>query len=325
MATKFILHNVTDYAKNLSLIEEFYQNELVHHRFERTKELTLSALELKGPKQPKETLVIVAGRAEIEHKYAELFYNLRRKSLRAVVLFVRGQGSSTRLIKCSSKNALENFQDYTDDVEFLLQKLEITSFVMLGFSLGGLISLDYLRQKPVKPKKLALIAPYLWPAFGLPEPVLKGVVWLLATLPFTHNSYTPHGGDYKKIDFKENIHSHDQFRYERYHQYYAEHPELALGGPTFSFVHQTLRKQQELYNSSWDFTTPVLCICAGDDRVVSTPHCLRFMRKHDHDIVPPVVMTIPKAYHDLLNESDEYRSRAILTALNFLYFGDQSD
>lgn len=318
---KFTLSTVTDYAKNIDAIEEFYKSELIFHKLERTPELTLSAVELKGPKKPRATLVIIPGRAEIEHKYAELLYNLKRRSVRVIVLFVRGQGMSTRPIKDSPKCHITRFEDYTEDVAFMLEKLEIRDFVMMGFSMGGLISLDYLKHGPVKPKKLALLAPYLWPAVNVPDALLKLFVGVMGRLPLTKTAYTVHGAEYQKVEFKDNIHSHDPFRYERYHLYYAQHPDLALGGPTYSFVEQTVLKQQALYNSAWDFTTPVLCVCAGDDRVVSTPHCLNFMRKHDHDIVPPQVMTIPGAYHDLLNEADQYRQVALTRALNFLIFG----
>ena len=103
MAYKFTLSTVTDYAKDIDAIEGFYQNDLIFHKIKRDENITLSAVELKGPKKPKMTLVIIPGRAEIEHKYAELLYNLKRRSIRVLVLFVRGQGSSTRLIKNSPK------------------------------------------------------------------------------------------------------------------------------------------------------------------------------------------------------------------------------
>lgn len=321
MAYKFTLSTVTDYAKDIDAIEEFYQNDLIFHKIKRDENITLSAVELKGPKKPKMTLVIIPGRAEIEHKYAELLYNLKRRSIRVLVLFVRGQGSSTRLIKNSPKCHLTRFEYYTEDVSFMLETLGVTEFVMMGFSLGGLICLDYLKNAPLKPKKLALLAPYLWPYVKVPDSVLKTFVHSLGKMPLFNTAYTSHGKEYKKVEFKDNIHSHDQFRYERYHLYYQQHPELALGGPTFSFVSEATRKQEELMKSNFDFTTPVLCICAGDDQVVSTAHCINFMRKHEKDIIPPVVISIPHAYHDLLNEDDAYRQVALNKALDFLVFG----
>ena len=64
-------------------IDEFYEKELKFHRIHVSDNLILSAVELKAPQgapgttlqDSSHTLVIVPGRAETEHKYAELLYD----------------------------------------------------------------------------------------------------------------------------------------------------------------------------------------------------------------------------------------------------------
>ncbi len=317
MPQSFVLTTAQELTASRSAIESFYCDILHHHQLPRSPELTLSALELR-PVAYDTTLVIIPGRAETEHKYAELLYSLQNWHCRILVLFVRGQGDSTRPLTGSPKCHIDDFNLYRNDVEFMLDALDVTSYRLMGFSLGGLICTDLYVNGQHKPQRLALMAPYFWPAFKLPEPVLKGFVLLMGSLPGFKLAYTPHGSEYQKIDFAQNIHSHSKIRYEFYHDYYAAHPDKALAGPTYAFVRQALLKQLELRHRRFEFTIPVFCATAGDDRVVSTPHCAALMQAHAHDQMPPQYVRVSGAYHDLLNESDDYRNPILSRALSFL-------
>lgn len=55
--------------------------------------------------------------------------------------------------------------------------------------------------------------------------------------------------------------------------------------------------------------------------VVSTPAAKEFCLRHANDTIAPKFELIPHAYHDILNESDNYRNSAMLKALNFLFNG----
>ena len=69
------------------------------------------------------------------------------------------------------------------------------------------------------------------------------------------------------------------------------------------------------------FTFPMLCLGAGADNVVSTQAAQEFCQEHSHDPIPPIFELVPHAYHDILNESDNYRNEPLLKALNFLFNG----
>ncbi len=317
MAYAFNLLSEQDLPALQPAIEDFYQHGLKQHLIERADNLHLSALEFRPP-QYAETIVIIPGRAENEHKYAELFYTLRKLPLRILLLFARGQGKSSRTIPGSPKCHIEDFNLYRQDIEFMLEKLEVKAYRLLGFSMGGLISTDLCVNGTRRPERLALAAPYLWPAFNLPAPVLRAFVGFMGSIPGLKTSYTPHGSEYARIPFEDNYHSHSRIRYEIYHDYYASHTDEAQAGPTYAFVRQSLKKQQELFTRKFDFTVPVLCLGAGADQVVSTPHCQAFIARHSRDIVPPLFSRITGAYHDILNESDQYRNPAMLRILQFL-------
>ncbi|MBQ8477913.1 MAG: alpha/beta fold hydrolase, partial [Succinivibrio sp.] len=222
------------------------------------------------------------------------------------------------LLENRQKCHIEHFEDFAKDICFILDKLNITNYKLLAFSLGGLISLDIIKNMPNKPEKAALIAPYIWPYFKLNKTLLKLFVNTLGTLPYTKTMYTPHGKEYKKVPFEINHHSHNQVRYDNYHDYYAKHPAYTIGGPTFKFVKEALRKQLELIKGLFDFTIPVYVQAAGDDKVVSTKESQAYFLSHQHDTIPPKYEIIDNAYHDILNEDDQYRIKCLANALKFL-------
>lgn len=313
-------------------IDAFYENELKHHRIHVSDNLFLSALELKAPadapgtslQDSSNTLVIIAGRAETEHKYTELLYHLRDSKLRILVCFVRGQGQSSTVLYDSNKCHIERFLHYRVDLENMLSYLDVgPNYKMLGFSLGGLISLEFCfnTKFPYKPQSLALICPFL----GIPNLLAPKVVYpilkIMCNIRSFALSYTPHGKEYVRIPFEENIHSHSPLRYDIYHDYYIKHPQLALAGPTYKFVKCCMQAQQRLDKIKCKFDFPMLCLSAGADMVVSTPAAREFCQRHAHDTIAPQFELIPHAYHDILNESDNYRNDAMLKALNFLFNG----
>ena len=316
-------------------LDAFFENTLKHHRIHISDNLFLSAIELPAaPGTPgtslsdsSNTLVIIPGRAETEYKYTELLYNLKDSGLRVLVCFVRGQGQSSMVLYGSNKCHVERFLHYRQDVENILSYLDVgPNFKMMGFSLGGLISLEFCfnTRFKYKPQSLALMAPFLGINTPISPKVLYPILKVLCHIRSFAISYTPYGREYVRIPFEENFHSHSPERYNLYHDYYAANPSLALAGPTYKFVRCCLQAQLRLEKIKAKFDFPMLCISAGADSIVSTEAARAFCKRHEHDPVPPHFELIPHSYHDILNEADCYRNEALLKALNFL-FPDSSD
>lgn len=298
-------------------LEKYYLSHTENLSFTNDEGITLTATKFIID-DPIARIVIIPGRGEIAHKYYEFFYTLGQLRIGAVICFARGQATSSRLLENRQKCHIEHFEDFAKDICFILDKLNITNYKLLAFSLGGLISLDIIKNMPNKPEKAALIAPYIWPYFKLNKTLLKLFVNTLGTLPYSKTMYTPHGKEYKKVPFEINHHSHNQVRYDNYHDYYAKHPAYTIGGPTFKFVKEALRKQLELIKGKFDFTIPVYVQAAGDDKVVSTKESQAYFLSHQHDTIPPKYEIIDNAYHDILNEDDQYRIKCLANALKFL-------
>lgn len=298
-------------------IERFWSHEVHHHVLKTPDGITVTAAEV-SPEGALGNLVIIPGRGETEHKYAELFYCLSKMKIRTAVLFPRGQGLSARLLGDAQKCHMGRFADVTDDLQFLIDSLKFYDYAMLAFSLGGLEALDFIYKTEHRPSALALIVPFLWPATHMSPRLLKGVVGILGALPVVRTCYTPYGKAYRRVPFAENHHSHDEVRYNRYHDYYAAHPELTIGSPTWGFVRQTTLKQTELFRMEHELPVRTLCMNAELDRVVSPDAAREFFNMHRTDALVPIITTIKNAFHDVLNEKDEIRNPALTQALNFL-------
>lgn len=321
--SSFILHDETFLKEHLQEIEDYYAKNITTHKISYNN-IDLYAHITNSDKS--KTLVIVPGRAEVLHKYKELVYNLKDANIKIVIAFVRGQGDSTRFFKDSPKCHIECFEDYTNDLEIILKELNIKKFSMLSFSLGCLISLDfYLHKKDFEIQKIALLEPYLWPYFlNLNKKILQAIIYTSYHLGFA-KSYTPHGSEYKYKKFELNNHSHSKFRYEYYHSYYEKHQDKALGGPSFAFVYHCMQKQKEILNKDFQFNIPIFIAVAMEDKVVDSNESIKFYLKHKSDKVTPKLIKVAYAYHDLLNERDDIRHKAIQSALEFLLKGENNE
>ncbi|MCR5085219.1 MAG: alpha/beta hydrolase [Succinivibrionaceae bacterium] len=305
-------------------IERHFGEGLTWHHPVSRDGLTLSVIESPAPGHLP-PLLIVAGRAEIEHKYAEFLYSAHGMGISVAVAFVRGNGSSSRVLPGTARTHLRDYHDLRSDIECCHRALGWERYHLMGFSMGGLIALDAVAHGTLRPERLALCAPYLHPqAGGCPAPLLRAASALCAAIPALSTGYPPTQGDYRRIPFAENHHSHSELRYGRYHDYYAAHPELCISGTTWGFLHETLSMQAELRRLDFALTIPTLAITSGADRVVNSAYALEFFNRHRHDPCPPICLNIDGAFHDLINESDAYRTPALLRVLEFFY-GENSN
>ncbi|MDD6318108.1 MAG: alpha/beta fold hydrolase [Succinatimonas hippei] len=300
-------------------IEDFYQKNVTIRRIRTPDGLTITACDL-CPENIEHNLVIIPGRGETEHKYAEFMYSMKDTGTRVSVLFARGQGLSDRLLDDPQKCHIKSFSSLSSDLSLLIERLGIMNFGLLGFSMGGLLALDLIERAKIPPSRAVLIAPYIWPCVNLGQTAMKCVA-ALGMLPFIRKMYTPYGASYKRVPFEENYHSHCKERYEAYHDYYAGHPELQTGSPTYGFVSACTVRQLRLISSGKQLRSKVLFMPSGLDKVVSTPSTVDFYVRHRGDKLSPSLEVMGGAFHDVLNESDGIRNPSLIRALNFL-FGD---
>ena len=115
-------------------------------------------------------VVIVHGYAEHVGRYTELLAALDAAGYECHLLDLRGHGRSGGV-----RGHVLRFNDYLDDLDLFLARIaEVrppepgTPRVLLGHSLGGLISLQYILHRPDAFAALAVSSPFLHPRIELP-------------------------------------------------------------------------------------------------------------------------------------------------------------
>lgn len=130
-----------------------------------------------GP-DPRADIVIVHGYAEHAGRYAELISVLVAAGFACHLIELRGHGRSGGV-----RGYVRRFGDYLDDLDLFLPRIReaqpsAVPRIVLGHSLGGLISLAYILRRPDDFAALAVSSPFLYPA--IEAPALK--VWLASLI-----------------------------------------------------------------------------------------------------------------------------------------------
>lgn len=114
---------------------------------------------------PRARMVIVHGYAEHRGRYAALVEQLTQAGIECHRFDLRGHGESG-----GRSGHVPRFTDYLDD----LQRVTATvphdlPRLLLGHSLGGLISLHYVKAHPDDFDAIAVSSPFLAPTFAVPK------------------------------------------------------------------------------------------------------------------------------------------------------------
>jgi len=107
------------------------------------------------------------------------------------------------------------------------------------------------------------------------------------------------------MPFPGNIVTSDPVRYARFAEVLKTDPKLAVGGPTFGWIHAMRRAVSEASDPDFgpSIHVPVLLIAAGADRVVSSSAVARMAQ----EIRAGAHVVVPGARHEIMMERDGLR------------------
>ena len=114
--------------------------------------------------------------------------------------------------------------------------------------------------------------------------------------------------------------THSRVRYRRFLRYYADYPELQVGGPTYHWVRESIQAGERAIANAENITAPLLLLQAGDDRVVANASHFAFCQSLTKAGNPPyggAPHIIKGARHEILFERDAMRSEALNAILHF--------
>jgi len=260
----------------------------------------------------KGSVLILPGRNEAIEKYFETIRDLSERGLGVAIMDWRGQGGSQRLLKNAMRGYVRSFDDYVEDLDLFFEEVVLPDtrgpYYVLGHSTGSLIGLLAAPRLVNRVRRMVLVAPFLAPV-NVPLG-LRGLRRLSGFMRgiglgrlYAYGGPRPREGE----PFVTNKLTSDLDRYTRNVQLYDSHPELALGGPTFSWVRAAIgaidRVTDERYMDALNL--PILFVAAGADQVVST----RAVETYARRLKCGSLLTIDGARHEILQEADLYREQ----------------
>jgi alpha-beta hydrolase superfamily lysophospholipase len=245
-------------------------------------------------------LVLVHGYAEHRRRYAELVGRLEAHRIECHLFDLRGHGQSE-----GPRAHVSRFRDYVEDLDRVLTSVRArnaaTPLLLLGHSLGGLITLDYIRTHPIACDAFAVSSPYLGAAFRVPrlKTIMARALSFLAPKLLLPNGLRPQWVS----------------RDEEVVAAYSNDP-LIFDKTTPRWYVEVTAAQQTLIAHAEDITTPALFLLAGSDRIADHKIALDvFARLGTTD---KRLRTYPDLYHELFNELAADREEVIGDLLAWL-------
>lgn len=280
-------------------------------------------------------VVVFPGRIESYVKYGEVAYDLFQAGYDVLIMDHRGQGRSGRMLQDGHRGHVLRFTDYVDDVEqFWLRYVQpdapakdlasvdpsprYTRVFAIAHSMGGAILAHFLARRSQAFDAVALCAPMCGIRLPLPGWLAARVVNWAERYPGIRDYYAIGTGQWRPLPYLVNPLTHSRERYRRSLRFYADDPQLRVGGPTYHWVREAMQAGRELITLAAQITTPLLLLQAHDDIVVdnrSQHDFCQALAQAGHPCVGGEPQIIAGARHELLFEQDEIRAQVFTQIL----------
>jgi len=138
--------------------------------------------------------------------------------------------------------------------------------------------------------------------------------------PSLRDYYAIGTGQWRPLPYVVNSLTHSRERYRHSLRYYADYPELQVGGPTYHWVRESLQAGQHIIAQAAQITTPILLLQASEERVVDNRSQKAFCRallKAGNPCAGGKPQVIKGARHEILFEQDKIRAEALEAILHF--------
>ena len=252
---------------------------------------------------PVGTVFVFPGRADYIEKYGGLANFCLSNNLNVIAIDWRGQGLSERLLDDKNIGHIEDFKNYQNDVEVMINEAKDASLVkpwiIFAHSMGGLIGLRTLHDNPVFEKVV-----FTSPMWGIQmPPILKSgasIIMSLISLIGKMETYAPTTSPKTRIlneEYEFNKLTSDIRNFKLLRQQLIQHPDLQIGGPSSAWVSAAL-DEIEFQIGNEPPITPALCFLGEKEEIIDNLAVREFCKNWDScDLI-----SIPDAKHDLLME-----------------------
>jgi len=269
--------------------------------------------------QNKKLLVMSPGRAESSLKYSELAYELKSKGFDIIIIDHRGQGLSERYNVAHDLGHVCRFQNYNDDliniVEHFCEKKSYKKVIGLGHSMGGAILLGAANKAPELISGLILSSPMLKvKTRNFPELFTRYSLKILTKTHLVHTPITKREARDLKERFEGNKVSSCLQRFQFLKDLEKRHPQIKLGPPTLNWLSEAMDMGSLIVKNRKTFQTATLLMQAEVDDIV----CNSAQNQFAHDMSNCRLIRLKDSRHEILQENDSIRNRAMVQIHKFL-------
>jgi lysophospholipase len=256
------------------------------------------------------TVIVLHGRNECIEKYFETVRDIADRGFTVATFDWRGQGASSRLLRNPAKGYVKSFDHYATDLEQLFESVLLPDcrgpYYILAHSAGALTALLAAPALSNRIRRMVLLAPLLDINGSRARKMIASVAAKTLRSTGLGGTYML-GGPHKIKPFALNEVTSDEARYLRNCEILERAPELAIGGPTASWIAAAAKAIKQVNRPEFIETIriPMLIIAAGADSVVSTPAVERYALQ----VRNTTLLTIDGAKHEVLQEKDFYREQ----------------
>lgn len=265
-----------------------------------------------GPKDANATLILCPGRTEFVEKYGNFAKSLAEHGIATLVIDWRGQGLADRLLEDRRIGHVAHFSDFQLDLRAALDLAGDLNLPrpwhILGHSMGGAIAL-----RAVMNGLDVQSCVFTGPMWGIHmAPVLRPVGWALAyaapavglgqMLPPTTRLENYVAAN----PFEGNMLTRDPAMYALMKRQIEIYPELALGGPSLTWLRESLAEARNLSRRpSPDL--PCVTFLGAEEKIIEVP------RVYDRMAAWPrgELVVLEDAEHEVLLEVPAIRQRIL--------------
>lgn len=267
----------------------------------------------------KNLLFILPGRGESSLKYCELSYELRGHGFDIVVVDHRGQGFSERGGVPDTLGHVNNWEDYVGDIQDIVEHFKenkkYNKTIVLAHSMGGAISLAAKIKNPLFCDGMILSSPMLRVnTLNLPGFVAKAALGALTSTKLKTSPVPFYRGQDALKDFGTNNLTSCLERYQFFLDIRKKHPQINVGAPTTRWVYEALKLNSYIWKKKPSLECGILIMQAGEEKIVCNETQDQFAREVNNCRV----IKLKDSRHEILQERDDIRNRALVQVHKFL-------
>lgn len=268
----------------------------------------------RGPRRG--TVCCFGGRTEFIEKYLEVVADLRRRGFTVATMDWRGQGGSWRAIGQDPRRGyVRDFSEYDKDLACFMRDVALPDcpppYTALAHSMGAHVLIRNATVNGSWFDRMVLLAPMLQlhpSTLGVPDWIASTAAGL-ATLAGFGQSYVQggHAAVIESKGFENNPLTQDRERFTRGLMLVEAAPHLALGAPTWGWLAAAYRSMARLNDPAFaaEVVVPMLIFVAGADTIV-VPRAIEDFAAR---LKLGTHVILPTARHEILQETDEIRTR----------------